>query len=100
MKNKKKIVSELLKKHYFQKNELKQIILKSIYHNQNTSYKKRMFAYTKLINSIKKSHISNQKQVCLLSGKYKSNWRFFTLARHTLKTLTFTNKIPNLKKKS
>lgn len=101
MKKKKKNLNyELLKKKNYKKNELKYIILKSIFHNQNVFFKKRIKVLKDLVSVGKKKTISFQKNICFITGKYKSNWGFFKYSRHTLKKLNLSGNIINLKKHS
>jgi hypothetical protein len=67
--NKLNVLKDKVKRKSFLKNELKKIILKSIFQNFKLKELDRLNAFKKLTFFKKKSSISRQNNVCLLSGR-------------------------------
>jgi len=70
MKSHKLIISkDKVKRKLFLKNELKKLILKSIFKNQQTKEINRLDALKHLTFFKKKTSISQQNNMCLISGR-------------------------------
>ena len=86
-----------IRKIYFLKNEIKNILLKSIIQDKSIKPKVRSYCLYKLLKLKKKSRISFQKNVCLVLSKHRGEYSKFGFKRHTLKKLNNTSEIANLK---
>lgn len=92
------IRKEMVKKKLYTKNEIKQLILKSIVRNFSVKPLIRVKA-SKLIQAKSKMHfISKQKNnICLKTGRIKGVYNHFNLARHYMKYLGINNNLQNIK---
>ena len=95
-KSKQQILKSNLKNNIILKYEYKNIILKSIIHNRNLSNKYRLISKYYL----KKTHISKNRKICLLSGKHKSIHNKFNLTRHNMNYFSKLGVLQNFKIKS
>lgn len=98
--NVKNISKDLINRRYYIKNELKKIILKSIFQNKTAKPILRAYALYKLTNFKKKSSITNQINVCLLRGRTRGVWKFSQLSRHAMIKLATNGMLQNTKVKS
>lgn len=85
-----------IKKIYYLKNEIKIILLKSVFQDKKSNTSIKAFSMFKINNLTKKCRISFQKSVCLILGKHRSVYSKFNLKRHSIKKLNTLGKIPNL----
>lgn len=97
MKQNTNIYKNNIKKIYFLKNEIKNILLKSLFQDKNVNNTVKAFICKKLTFKKKKQSISFQKSVCLILNKHRSVYKYFNLKRHAIKKLNTLGKIPNLK---
>lgn len=81
----KNIMIDWIKKKLFLKNEIKSIIIKSIFQNRYIPNVKR--CYMKVVNTRikKKSSISSQKKRCVITGQSNSVYKNFEINRHVVK---------------
>lgn len=93
------IYANKIKKIYYLKNELKIILLKSIFQDKKTNCLIKSFVLFKINKLCKKSRISFQKNICLILSKHRSVYSKFNMKRHTLKKLNTLGKIPNITSK-
>jgi len=89
-----------LLKIFFLKNEYKHTLLRSIIQNKSVKPITRSFALYNINKLPKSTHISFQKNVCLLTGRYRGVYSQLHLKRHTIKKLCTTCAIPNIKSSS
>ena len=94
------IYKDVLKRKKFLKTELKSIILKSVLQNFQSKEIIRLSAYKKLTFLPKKSYISKQNNMCLLSGRFGGVYKFIGLSRHNIKNFSKFNMLQNIKIKS
>lgn len=92
-----RIYANKIKKIYFLKNEIKNILLKSVFYDKSIKPIKRSFCLYRLINAKKKTKISFQKNVCLILSKHRGYYSKFGLKRHSIKKLNIKGEIPNIK---
>lgn len=81
----KNIMIDWIKKKLFLKNEIKSVIIKSIFQNRYIPNVKR--CYMKVVNTRikKKSSISSQKKRCVITGQSNSVYKNFEINRHVVK---------------
>lgn len=80
------IQRDVAKRKHFLKNELKLTILKSIVHNQNIQPIIRAYICFRVIHNFKKkSFISTQHNVCLITGKQKTTFKLTNISRQMTK---------------
>jgi len=97
---KKNIVRDQLKRLYYIKTELKNIILKSIIQNKNSKPIIRNYASYKKTLLSHKTSITSQNNVCLLRGRIRGVWKFSQLSRHAMIKLAIYGGLHNTKIKS
>lgn len=85
-----------IKKIYFLKTEIKNILLKSIIQDKSVEPKIRSYCIFKLLKNKKKSRISFQKSVCLILSKHRSVYSKLGFKRHAIKKLNINSEITNL----
>lgn len=94
-KNKQNILKNKINHNIILKFEIKNLILKSITHNNNISNK------LKLLSNIKKSKkIKKNKKICLISGHYRSINNKLNLSRHNLNYISKMGLLQNFQIKS
>jgi ribosomal protein S14 len=81
----KNIKIDWVKKKLFLKNEIKSIIMRSIFQNRYIPNVKR--CYMKVVNARikKKSSIAFQKKRCVVTGQSNSVYKNFEINRHVMK---------------
>jgi len=97
---KKKIYRDKIKRKSFLKNEFKKIILQSVLQNFNSNNLSRISAMKKLIFLKKKSQISRQNNMCLVTARFGGVFQTHDMSRHIMKKLGKFNLLHNLKIKS
>lgn len=95
-KSKQQILKHNLKNNIILKYEYKNIILKSIIHNQNLTYKTRLLANY----YYKKNYIKKNKKICLLSGRHRGVDNKLNLSRQNLNYFSKIGVLQNFKVKS
>jgi ribosomal protein S14 len=95
-KSKQQILKFNLKNNIILKYEYKNIIIKSLIHNRNITYKDKLNA----IFYLKKNYIKKNKKICLLSGKHRSIDNKLNLSRHNLNYFSKLGVLQNFKIKS
>lgn len=95
--NKLVISKDKIKRKNFLKTELKKLILKSIFQNFKVAELNRIDALKKLIFFKKKSSISRQNNMCLVSGRMGGVLNKWHISRHNVKTLGKFNMLQNVK---
>lgn len=85
-----------IKRRLFLKNEIKRLILKSIFQNRYIKTTKRFFIRIKLLTLKKKTGLSFQKKRCVLTGQSNSIYKNFEINRHMIKKLNTFGTIQNL----
>ncbi len=73
------IYKNKIKKIYYLKNEIKLILLKSIFQDKKSNSEVKAFSMFKINKLAKKCRISFQKNVCLILGKHRSVYSQFNL---------------------
>ncbi len=96
----KNIYKDLIKRKTFLKKEIKLILLKSILQNFQTNNIIRSHALKKIIFLPKKSKISKQNNLCLLSGRSGGVYKIADISRHNMKNWGKFNMLHNIKIKS
>jgi ribosomal protein S14 len=94
------IYKDKVKRKKFLKTELKSIILKSIFQNFQSNEIIRLSAFKKITFLKKKSFISKQNNVCLLSGRFGGVYKWTDVSRHNMKMLSKYNMLHNTKIRS
>jgi len=94
-KNKQKILKNKLNTLIKLKFEIKNLILKSIIHNQNINNRYKLYTLFLLKKKIKKN-----KKICLLSGHHKGVNLKLNLSRHNTNYLSKLGLLQNFKIKS
>lgn len=87
--NNNKIISrDFSKRKKCLKHEIKIVILKSIIRSRNISIKQRLVCRVHLSKlTKKKTYITNQMNVCLLSAKKKTTFKITNMSRYVFKQL-------------
>lgn len=96
----KNISKDQINRLYYLKYEYKKIILKSIIQTRSVSPLTRIYAQIKLLNYKKKSFISRQINVCLMTGRNRGTYKLFHLCRHAMLKLGTIGALHNTKIKS
>lgn len=94
------IYKDKVKRKKFLKIEMKKFILKSILHNFQINEISRLSAFKKITFLPKKSFISKQNNMCLISGRMGGVYKFIGVSRHNMKNLAKFNMLHNTKIKS
>jgi len=81
----------------FLKSEFKKIIFRSIFQNFSASSLTRVDVIKKLIFLKKKSSISRQNNVCLLTGRVGGVFQKWNLSRHSIKRVAKLTMLNNTK---
>lgn len=98
MKQYKLVISkDRVKRKIFLKNELKKLILKSIMKNHQIPEIIRIDALKHLTFFSKKSSISQQNNICLLSGRSGGVFKQWQISRHNIKQAGKFNLLQNTK---
>lgn len=79
------------------KNEIKKLILKSIFQNFQLNDITRSSALKKITFLHKKNYISRQNNMCLLTGRFGGVFKKFDLSRHSIKRIAKFNMLQNVK---
>jgi ribosomal protein S14 len=95
--NKLVISKDKIKRKEFLKTEFKKLILKSIFQNFKISDMCRIDAFRKLVFLKKKSSISYQNNICLISGRIGGVFNKWHISRHNIKVLGKFNMLHNVK---
>jgi hypothetical protein len=95
-KSKQQILKHNLKNNIILKYEYKNIILKSIIHNRNLSYKYKFISTFYL----KKNYLKKNKKICFLTGLHKSIDNKLSISRHNLNYFAKLGILQNFKIKS
>jgi len=88
---------DMVKRKSFLKNEFKKIIFKSISQNFGVTYMLRIEVLKNLIFFKRKSSISRQNNVCLLTGRVGGVYGKYNLSRHSIKRVGKLNMLNNTK---
>ena len=94
-KNKQNILKNKINHNIILKFEIKNLILKSISHNNNINNKLKLLSNIKKIKKIKKN-----KKICLISGHYRSINNKLNLSRHNLNYISKMALLQNFQIKS
>jgi ribosomal protein S14 len=98
MRNSKLVITkDKVKRKSFLKNEIKKIILKSVFRNFQINEILRAHALKKLTFLEKKSFISKQNNVCLITGRFGGVFKKYDLSRHSIKKIAKLNFLQNTK---
>ena len=73
-------------------------ILKSSFKKNNFFYKNIYFFKKLVFVENKYNKLSRLKNICLITGKYKTIFKQINLNRKFLKTFLLNNKVPNIEK--
>lgn len=93
-----KLSKDIIKRKYFIKKNLQNLILKSFIRNQNIKPLLRAFASLKLnVKNKRKNNLSVQQNRCLLSGKAKTTFKFSGFSRQSSKNLIDLGLLQNIK---
>lgn len=88
---------DLLKRKQFLKSELKKIIFKSIFQNYASNTLVRIEVLRKLIYFKKKTSITRQNNVCLITGRVGGVYKRYNFSRHEIKRFGKLNMLNNTK---
>jgi ribosomal protein S14 len=88
---------DIVKRKKFLKSEFKKIILKSILQNFSSNQILRVEVLKQLIFFKKKTSISTQNNVCLLTGRIGGVYTKYNLSRHSIKRVAKLNLLNNTK---
>lgn len=95
----KRISKEIILRKKVLKNEMKQVILKSIIQNRTLK------SCTRLISSVfaakllsNKNYITKQNNVCIVSGKRKTTFRLTNTSRYVFKKMSDHGYLTNIKR--
>lgn len=91
------ISKDKIKRKNFLKNELKKLILKSILKNHQTKEMDRLDAFKHFCFFSKKSSLSKQNNLCLLSGRNGGVFKNWQISRHNIKQFGKFNLLQNVK---
>lgn len=91
------ISKDKIKRKSFLKNELKKLILKSIFKNHHINELNRIDALKHLTFFSKKSCISKQNNMCLISGRFGGVLKKWQISRHNIKQFGKFNLLQNTK---
>jgi ribosomal protein S14 len=91
------ISKDKIKRKFFLKNEIKKLILKSIFKNHQTNELNRIDALKHMTFFSNKSRISKQNNMCLLSGRNGGVFKNWQISRHNIKQLGKFNMLHNTK---
>lgn len=94
------LLKDLIKRKEFLKIEFKKIIFKSILQNKNTSPLTRIDVSRKLTYFKRKSNISVQNNVCLITGRIGGVHKNYNLSRHSIKRIAKLTMLHNTKASS
>jgi len=94
-KNQQKILKNKINNIIILKYELKNIILKSIIHNQNINNKFKLYSVF-----LQKKKIKKNKKICLISGHNRSVNNYLNLSKHNMNYLSKLGLLQNFKIKS
>jgi ribosomal protein S14 len=94
------IYKDKIKRKKFLKTELKSLILKSIFQNFQSNDIVRLNAFKKITFLKKKSFLSKQNNVCLLTGRMGGVYKLSDVSRHSIKNFAKYNMLHNTKIKS
>jgi len=94
------IYKDKVKRKQFLKFELKRLILLSILQNFQINEIVRLQAHKKLIMSRKKSWISKQNNICIITARYGGVFKLTETSRHQIKKFAKLNMLHNIKIKS
>lgn len=100
MKNNKlnlRVNKDLLKRKKYLRQELLIYIYKSFFYNNNIQVNLSLNSYAKIL-FWKKKTLTKQTNVCLITGKYKTNLKFSSFSRHATKRLLDVNLLQNIKR--
>ncbi len=91
-KNQQKVLKTKIYNLILLKYEIKNIILKSIIHNQNINNKYKLYTIF-----LQKKKVKPNKKICLLSGNHRSSNTYLNLSKHNLNYLTKLGLLQNYK---
>jgi len=91
------LTRDVLKRKNFLKTELKKIILRSISQNFESNHSVRIDVLRRIIYFKKKSSITRQNSVCLITGRIGGVYRQYNLSRHEIKRMGKLNMLVNTK---
>jgi ribosomal protein S14 len=94
------IIKDKIKRKYFLKTEIKKIILKSIMRNFGANNIVRLSAFKKITFFKRKTYISRQNNICLMTGRIGGVYKLYNISRHSIKRLAKINMLHNTKIKS
>lgn len=92
----KNLTKDLIKRHLFLKNEIKKLILKSIFQNRYTPNFRRAYIRMLFLFFKKRTSISFQKKRCLITGQSNSVYKNFEINRHVIKKLNNAGMVQNI----
>ena len=91
-KNKQKIIKNKINSHIILKFEIKNLILKSLIHNNSLIIK-----YKLLNNFLLKKKIKKNKKICLINGHHRSVNNKLNLSRHNINYVSKLGLLQNFK---
>jgi len=94
-KNKQRIIKNKYNNLISLKYEIKNLILKSIIHNNNINNKYKLYSIF-----LKKKQIKTNKKICLLSGNHRSTNTKLNFSKHNMNYLSKLGLLQNFKIKS
>ena len=93
------IIKEKIKKTELIKTEIMYRIKKSIVQNNNIKTQIKLYSILQTIKkNKKKTYLSRQHKICLLTGKRSCVLHNFSFSRYKIKKLITENKLTNIKK--
>ena len=97
---KKQIKKNITQRYLFKDNEKKRLILKTITQNFNIDRNIRWKTQKKFNNLTNKSSSTRIKNICIITGRSRSVYRFFKLSRIQIRKLASKGLLPGLSKYS
>lgn len=91
------LTRDVIKRKNFLKTEFKKIIFRSIFQNKFSSSLTRIDVLRKLNFFKKKTSITRQNNVCLITGRIGGVYKKYNLSRHEIKRMGKLNMLVNTK---
>jgi len=96
----KKIKKNIRQRFLFKNLEKKRLIIKTITNNFNLKKQTRWKAEQRWFNFDRNSSLTRIKNICILTGRTRSVYRFFKISRLQLRKLASTGFLPGVSKYS
>lgn len=98
-KNTYNIIKEKIKKNNLLRTEITSKIKKSIIQNNNIKSQIKIYSIFQTVKkNLKKTHLSKQHKICILTGKRSCVVHNFSFSRYKIKNFILENKLTNTKK--